>query len=350
MKKTILLFILFFGVTNMQAQKKKSKTVKKTNTQKTISVSQASPFATLSTGNVNDNGTINTVCVSPDGKQILSSGNDGEVRVWDIATRTQTKNFPGTKNSAGAVWPTSGVAYSPDGKTFISGQKNSTPKLWEVATSKQIKIFHKAGVAYSFEFSSDGNLIALGHYGSLSISETNSSNVLVIPISRIGNIISIAFSPDNQSLISVSENQDISLWDANSGVKIRNFDIHNYQKDVEYANDVAFTPDGKTIITGGFNKDPYQGIIKIWNTNNGSLIQTIIDGQSIECLAISHDGLKLATGNFDHSVKIWEIATGNLLKEFVGHKSYVKSVVFSPDDQTLVSSGGQGIINLWKAN
>lgn len=349
MKKTILIYVLLFGVIELQAQNKKTKTVKKVNTQKGIT-SQVGPFATLSTGNNYNNGTINTVCVSPDGQQILSSGDDGEVRIWDIATRTQTKSFPGTKNSAGAVWPTSGVAYSPDGKTFVSGQKNSTPKLWDVATSKQIKIFQKRGVAYAFDFSSDGNLVAFGHYGSLSICDINSSKEIGIPVSRTGNVSSVAFSPDNQSLVSVSENQEISLWDVNSGSKIRGFDIHNYVKDVEYATDAAFTPDGKIIITGGFNKEPYQGIIKMWNANDGTLIQAIIDGQSIDCVTISHDGLKLATGNFDHSVKIWEIATGRLLKEFVGHKSYVKSVVFSPDDQTLVSSGNGGVINLWRVN
>lgn len=345
MKKIILLLILLFGTIQLQAQKKKSKTVKKTNTQKTIT--QAAPFATLSSGN---NYTINTVCVSPDGQQILSSGDDGAVRIWDIATKIQTNIFSGDKNSVGAVWPSSGVAYSYDGKTFISGQKNSVPKLYDITTSNQIKKFHKGGVAYSFEFSPNGNLIALGHYGSVSISETNSSNVKLIPISKTGNIISVAFSPDSQSLVSVSENQEISLWDLNSGSKMHNFDIHNYVKDVEYANDAAFTPDGKTIITGGFNKEPYQGIIKIWNVNDGTLIRTIIDGQSIDCVAISHDGQKLATGNFDHSLKIWEIATGKLLKEFIGHKSYIKSVVFSPDDKTLVSSGNGGIINLWKVN
>ena len=88
----------------------------------------------------------------------------------------------------------------------------------------------------------------------------------------------------------------------------------------------------------------------MWNANDGTLIRTIIDGQSVDCLAISNDGLKLVTGNFDHSVKLWEIATGKLLKVITGHKNYVKSVSFSPDGQTVVASSTYGAINLWKIN
>jgi len=88
----------------------------------------------------------------------------------------------------------------------------------------------------------------------------------------------------------------------------------------------------------------------MWNANDGTLIRTIIDGQSVDCLAISHDGLKLVTGNFDHSVKLWEIATGKLLKVLIGHKNYVKSVSFSLDGQTVVASSTYGAINLWKIN
>ncbi|MFV8366898.1 WD40 repeat domain-containing protein [Flavobacterium sp. XS1P27] len=348
MKKTLVLFLLLFGVTQIQAQKKKTKTVKKAIISKVITAPQISPFAMLSTNNAF---TINTVCVSPDGKQILSSGDDGTIRFWDIATRKEINNFPAEKVSSGVVYPVTGVAYSPDGKTFISGQKSSLPKLWDIALGKVMKrVSQKTAGIYSLAFSPNGILIALGTYGSISICDTNSSKEILIPISRTSPIISLEFSPDNQSLIAVADNQEISLWDTNSGTKIRNFDIHNYQKDVEYATDASFTPDGKTIITGGFNKEPYQGIIKMWNANDGTLIHTIIDGQSIDCLAISHDGLKLVTGNFDHSVKIWEISTGKLLKILVGHKNYVKSVCFSPDDQTVVASSTYGAINLWKTN
>lgn len=348
MKKTLVLFLLLFGITQIYAQKKKTKTVKRTFISKIITAPKVSPFAKLSANNAF---TINTVCVSPDGKQILSSGDDGEVRHWDIATLTQTESFTGDRNNDGIIYPVTGVAYSPDGKTYVSAQKGFLPKLWDTTSRTVIKRINQNGAdVYSLAYSPDGVLIAFGNYGSITISNLPLGTQLEIAMPEKSEVISVEFSPNNQYLIAVTNNQEISLWDVNTGAKIRNFDIHNYDKDVEYATDAVFTTDGKMIITAGFNKNPYQGIIKMWNVNHGRLVRGMADGQSVDCLAISRDGLKLATGNSDHTVKIWELATGKLLWILVGLKNYVKSVTFSPDGQTVVASSTNGAINLWKTN
>ena len=345
---TKILYLIILLALQMHSQKKSNNFKKQPNTQKVISVPQISPFTTLSSGN---NYTINTVCVSPNGLEILSSGDDGTIRVWDINSKTQTKNIAGDKNNKGATWPVTEVAFQPDGKTFISAQRNSYPKIWDTTTAKQIKrVGQKAAGVYSLAISPNGILIATGSYGTIIIFDSNTNKEFSIEAAKNAAIISLKFSPDNKTLLAVSENQEITLWDASNGSKVQIFDIHNYVKDVEFATAAAFTPDGNTIISSGFNKDPYQGIIKIWNANNGTLNRTIIDGQSADCLAISHDGSKFAVGNFDHSVKIWDVASGKLLKQFVGNKGFVQSIAFSPNDEILVSGSNGGTINLWKVN
>lgn len=346
--KTKIFYLFVFLAFQMYSQKKGNKFNKQTTVQKTQTVPQISPFATLSTSN---NYIINSVCVSPNGQEILSSGDDGTIRLWDINAKTQTKTIIGDKNNKGAIWPVTEVAFSPDGKTFISAQRNSYPKLWDTTTAKMIKrVGQKAAGVYSLAISPNGILIATGSYGTITIFDSNTNKELPIQAAKNAAIISVKFSPDNKTLIAVSENQEITLWDASNGYKVQIFDIHNYIKDVEFATAAAFTPDGKTLISSGFNKEPYQGIIKIWNVNDGTLIRTIIDGQSADCLAISHDGSKFAIGNFDHSVKIWDVASGKLLKQFIGNKSYVQSIAFFPDDEILVSGSNGGTINLWKVN
>lgn len=346
--KTKILYLLILFALQMHSQQKTSKFKKLANTQKAIFLPQCSPFATLSTGN---NYSINAVCVSPNGLEILSSGDDGTIRLWDINSKTQTNSIVGVKNNKGAIWPVTEVAFSPNGKTFISAQRDSYPKLWDTTTAKMIKrIGQKAAGVYSLAISPNGILIATGAYGTIMIFDSNTNKEFSIEAAKNAAIISLKFSPDNKTLLAVSENQEITLWDASNGSKIQIFDIHNYLKDVEFATAAAFTPDGNTIISSGFNKDPYQGIIKIWNANDGTLRRTIIDGQSADCLAISHDGSKFAAGNFDHSVKIWDVASGKLLKQFVGNKGFVQAIAFSPDDQILVSGSNGGTINLWKVN
>lgn len=347
MKKLIILLILLLGITQTQAQKKKSKTSKRVIIPKIATAPKISPFAMLSANNAF---TINTVCVSPDGQQILSSGDDGEVRLWDIATQTQTNNFVGDKNSKGITFPATAVVYSPDGKTFLSAQGGLLPKLWDATSKKVVKRINQKGAGvFSLAFSPDQTLVAFGNDESISINNLPLGTDFKIAMTpRSGQVVSVDFSPDSQSVLAVSDKQEITLWDANTGDKIRNFDIHNYQKDLEYATDAAFTPDGKMIITVGFNKEPYQGIIKMWNPNDGTLIRGMAEEQGLECMSISSDGQKLATGGFDKKVKIWEISTGKLLYELIGHKNFITSVSFGQDNKTIVASSKHGTINVWK--
>jgi WD40 repeat protein len=62
--------------------------------------------------------------------------------------------------------------------------------------------------------------------------------------------------------------------------------------------------------------------------------------QSVRCLAYSADGQLLASGGADHTVKLWEWATGKLVASLKGHEGFVTAVAFSPDGKTLASGGG----------
>jgi WD40 repeat protein len=66
------------------------------------------------------------------------------------------------------------------------------------------------------------------------------------------------------------------------------------------------------------------------------------------CVAFSPDGRLLATGGKDHTVKIWNLATGRQIRVFTNHTSPVRAVAFSPDGQRIISASG-AIIFVWDA-
>src|SRR5438552_5748901 len=86
----------------------------------------------------------------------------------------------------------------------------------------------------------------------------------------------------------------------------------------------------------------------LWGLSQGEQLKTLLGHSNfVHCLAYSPDGTMLASGSFDHTVKLWNPDTGELIATFAGHSGKVISVAFSPDGQLLASGGNDGLVRLW---
>ncbi|TEY39704.1 hypothetical protein BOTCAL_0453g00080 [Botryotinia calthae] len=108
-------------------------------------------------------------------------------------------------------------------------------------------------------------------------------------------------------------------------------------------NSVAFSADSKLLASGSRDHT-----IKIWDTATGTLQQTL-KGHSnwIFSIAFSTDSKLLASGSGDRTIKIWDTATGTLQQTLKGHSNWVFSIAFSADSKMLVSGSGDCTIKIW---
>ncbi|QDL08628.1 protein kinase [Brasilonema octagenarum UFV-E1] len=106
---------------------------------------------------------------------------------------------------------------------------------------------------------------------------------------------------------------------------------------------IAISRDNSTVASGSYDKT-----IKIWNLADGSLIRTLTGhSDSVYSVAISQDGQTLVSGSKDKTIKIWNLADGSLIRTLSGHSNYVNAVAISPDGQTLVSGSDDKTIKIW---
>ena len=107
-------------------------------------------------------------------------------------------------------------------------------------------------------------------------------------------------------------------------------------------NFVAVAPDGVTLATGSDD-----GTVRLWNlATRTSTGQFAAHANWVLCGAISPQGDRLATGGRDNIIRLWSL-DGELKSELVGHTSTVESLAFLPDGRRLASTSTDGTVRLW---
>jgi hypothetical protein len=297
---------------------------------------------------------VTSVAFSPDGRLLASGSADKTIKLWEVASGSLVRTLSGHTNYVKSV------AFSPDGRLLASGSADKTIKLWEVASGSLVRTLSgHTDYVTSVAFSPDGWLLASGsHDHTIKLWEVASGSLVRTLSGHTSYVTSVAFSPDGRLLASGSFDDTIKLWEVASGSLVRTLTGHT-----DDVKSVAFSPDGRLLASGSCvkveNYSCVQGEIRLWEVASGSLVR-ILSGHTwfVTSVAFSPDGRLLASGScgqlnsssggcIQGEIKLWEVASGSLVRTLSGHTSYVTSVAFSPDGRLLASGYNDRTIKLW---
>jgi len=337
---------------------------------------------------------IMTVIFSPDGKKLVSGGEDGTITLWDVSSgkeiqhlldhqgRTTSLSFSpeGTTLASGGfdktirLWNVTdetvvfnkilsnntfvvnAVAFSPDGTILVSTDDPGWIKVWNTTNWEELTTF-KAHQGPTFvHFSSDSRLLATASADdTIKIWNTSSWDIPLHTL-KFPTLYSLPwynwvkeakFSSDGKILASAFGGSTFWLWDWDNENVTHKLEGHAYVEYPETDSSVDFSPSEMLVASGGGD-----GFIKLWDVNSGTEIETpsMEHNGLVRSVVFSPDGTLLASGGDDSTVKVWNVVRGALMPELqtlAKHTSAVTSVDYSPNGILLASGSDDLSVKVW---
>jgi WD40 repeat protein len=176
-----------------------------------------------------------------------------------------------------------------------------------VNASQDIKLLltGNSAVVVTTTFSNNGKWIVNGSGMNIKLSKVSSGRLLGEFKGHKSFITSVAFSPDDQYIISASVDKTIKIWQRSSGSLLKT--LKGHKKEVSFA---VFSPDGSFILSGA--KD---GNLILWSAESGKKLIDFSDHKRSFMNGIfSQNGLFIYSVDNRGTIKKWDVSTGKLVK------------------------------------
>jgi WD40 repeat protein/mono/diheme cytochrome c family protein len=290
---------------------------------------------------------VSALAFSPDGTQLAVAGYY-EVTLWNVETSALVRRIAGLPERISSIawhpktkllavaggspaqWGTVAIvdpaadyqvrflcdlpemalsaAFNPDGQRLAIGSGDRTIRVFDSTSGQQLRVVRPhADWVQTVAFSPDGNhLLSASRDRTLRITEVATGQVETTYAGHESAVLAALYSRDGKTALSLAQNSSIHLWETVNG--------STKQKPIP----VPGRPERLGWVTAGLATGSADGLVRIVQTTDQQILFTLHGHRdAVTALAVSRSPDVFATGGFDGTVCVWNLACGTWTQRFV---------------------------------
>eukprot|EP01006_Ploeotia_vitrea_P053094 TRINITY_DN67753_c9_g2_i1.p1 TRINITY_DN67753_c9_g2~~TRINITY_DN67753_c9_g2_i1.p1 ORF type:complete len:498 (+),score=242.11 TRINITY_DN67753_c9_g2_i1:194-1495(+) len=313
-----------------------SEDVKNAGKGKKVDVSEALPREPARHVLNGHRGPITRVLFHPVFNVLVSASEDSTVKMWDYESGQFERTI---KAHTDAVQD---VAFNTDGSLLATCSSDLSIKLWDMETYQNRKTLngHDHNVSCVRFVPGDANiLVSASRDKTIKVWDTTTGYCTKTLQGHLEWVRQVRVSPNGELLVSCSMDQTVRTWNLKTGENLRTMRDHDHVVEtIEFTNSKKMEQLIETMLAQAEGRDPPR-----FDSSDSDDDRKTASGR----VADDGTGKYIVSASRDKTVRVWETATGRLIKTLRGHDNWVRSIVFHPSGRYILTSADDKTIRVW---